>query len=195
MAHRFAALAPHVAIELYERDPARDSLEKIDPRRAGNLHTWLVPCRESEALLAQARAQIEAIVATDPQAIAVHPSIASREVVLRYRGLAFARWDDGTIFFGCSDMREELSPASRGAFERMMQDLGVHRHPLASDTRHPFYRTQAERWLESLTMLLAWIAFSILALFMPKCLPAAARSTASLMCLPSRGLAAELFWN
>lgn len=150
VAHRFAALAPHVAIELYERDPARDSLEKIDPRRAGNLHTWLVPCRESEALLAQARAQIEAIVATDPQAIAVHPSIASREVVLRYRGLAFARWDDGTIFFGCSDMREELSPASRGAFERMMQDLGVHRHPLASDTRHPFYRTQAERWLESL---------------------------------------------
>jgi hypothetical protein len=44
VAHRFAALAPGMAIELYERDAARDSLEKIDPRRAGNLHTWLVPC-------------------------------------------------------------------------------------------------------------------------------------------------------
>jgi hypothetical protein len=42
-------------------------------------------------------------------------------------------------------MRKELSPASRPAFERMMQDLGIYRHPLASDTRHPLYRAQAER--------------------------------------------------
>jgi hypothetical protein len=114
VAHRFAALAPDLAIELYERDAARDSLERIDPRRAGNLHTWLVPCRESEALLAQARTQIELIVASDPQAIAVHPCVTSRAVVLRYRGLAFARWHDGAIFFGCNDMREELTPATRG---------------------------------------------------------------------------------
>lgn len=69
---------------------------------------------------------------------------------MRYRGLAFARWDDGRIFFGCNDMRKELTPASRAAFERMMEDLGIYRHPLASDTRHPLYRAQAERWLESL---------------------------------------------
>jgi hypothetical protein len=150
VAHRIAALEPGIAIELYERDPARDSLERIDPRRAGNLHTWLIPRRESEALLTQAGAQVGPIVAIDPQAIAVHPCTASREVVLRYRGLAFARWDDRTIFFGCNDMREELTSASRVAFERMMQELGIYRHPLASDTRHPWYRAQAERWLESL---------------------------------------------
>jgi hypothetical protein len=150
VAHRFAALAPGVAIELYERDSARDSLERIDPRRVGNLHTWLVPWRESEALLDQARSQIEPIVTFDPLAIAVHPSPASREVILRYRGLAFARWDDGAIYFGCNDMHEELTLASRAAFERMMQDLGIHRHPLASDARHPLYRAQPERWLESL---------------------------------------------
>jgi len=124
VAHRCAALAPSSAIELYERDAARDSLERIDPRRPGNLHTWLVPRRESEALLAQARAQIEPIVASDPQAITVHPSIASREVILRYRGLAFARWDDGAIFFGGNDMHEELTAASGAAFEHMMQNLG-----------------------------------------------------------------------
>jgi hypothetical protein len=54
------------------------------------------------------------------------------------------------FFFGCNDMNEELTPRSRAAFERMMQDLGIYRHPLASDTRHPLYRAQAERWLESL---------------------------------------------
>lgn len=69
VAHRLAALEPGLAIELYERNPARDSLEKIDPRRAGNLNTWLIPCRESEAL----RAQLEPMVAFDPQAIAAHP--------------------------------------------------------------------------------------------------------------------------
>src|SRR3981081_250695 len=36
------------------------------------------------------------------------------------------------------------------AFERMMEDLEVRRHPLASATRHPLYRAQAERWLECL---------------------------------------------
>jgi len=42
VAHRIAALAPGSAMELYELDAARDSLERIDPRRVGNLHTWLV---------------------------------------------------------------------------------------------------------------------------------------------------------
>lgn len=31
-----------------------------------------------------------------------------------------------------------------------MQDLGIYRRPLASDTRHPLYRAQAEHWLEAL---------------------------------------------
>jgi hypothetical protein len=182
VAHRFAALEPGLAIELYERDPARDSLERIDPRRAGNLRTWLIPRRESEALLAQARAQVEPIVASDPQAIAIHPCIASREVVLRYRGLAFARWDDGAIFFGCNDMRAELTPASRAAFERMMQDLesiGIHWHRIRV-TLYIGRRRNAGWSLWCATRSLAWTAFSILALFMRKCLPAAARSTASL---------------
>lgn len=150
VAHRVAALAPSSAIELYERDPARALLEKIDVRRAGNVDTWLVPCRESEVLLARARAATEPIVAFDRQAIAVHTNTTAGEVVLRYRGLAFARWDDGNIFFGWNDMREKLTPGTRAGFERMMQDLRFQRHPLAPDTRHPLYRAQAERWLESI---------------------------------------------
>ena len=62
VAHRLAALDPQLNFELYEHDPAQDILEKIDPRRAGNLDTWLVPHRESEALLAQARSALDAIV-------------------------------------------------------------------------------------------------------------------------------------
>jgi hypothetical protein len=150
VAHRLAFLANSDAIELYEHDASREALEKIDPRRAGNLHTWLIPHRECEALLAQARAAIEPLVALDPQAVAVHPAVASREVFLRYRGLPIARWDDGKVFFGRNDLREELTPASRPAFERMLQELHNHRHPLAADTRHATYRAQPERWLEAI---------------------------------------------
>ena len=31
-----------------------------------------------------------------------------------------------------------------------MTELESHRHPLASDTRHIFHRSQPERWLESI---------------------------------------------
>jgi len=150
VAHRFAALNPKLAIELYELDPARETLEKIDPRSAGNLDSWLVPFRESEALLAQARPALDPIVALAPKAITVHPSVQSKEVFLRFRGLPIVRWDEGRIFFGTSDAREELNPATRPALKRLLHDLEIHRHPLASDTRHSLYRAQPERWLESI---------------------------------------------
>src|SRR2546422_1670399 len=45
----------------------------------------------------------------------LHPAAQSREVWLRFRGLPFARWDDGRVFFRINDAREELTPASRPA--------------------------------------------------------------------------------
>src|SRR5882762_1366551 len=79
-----------------------------------------------------------------------HPAAQSREVWLRFRGLPFARWDDGRVFFGINDAREELTPASRPALKHLLHDLEVRRHPLASDTRHSLYRVQPERWPESI---------------------------------------------
>ncbi len=150
VAHRIAALHPKLSIELYELDPARETLDKIDPRSAGNLDAWLVPHRESEALLGQAGPALDSIVALAPNAVSLHPAAQSREVWLRFRGLAFARWDDGSVYFGTNDAREELTAASRPALKHLLRELEVHRHPLASDTRHALYRAQSERWLESI---------------------------------------------
>ena len=150
VAQRLAALDPHCPVELYERDPELETLEKIDPRRAANLDTWLVPHRQSETLVDRARPALEAIIALARQAITLHPAAQSREVWLRFRGLPFARWEDGRVFLGIGDVREELSPASRPALKSLLHELEVHRHPLASDTRHSLYRAQAERWLESI---------------------------------------------
>jgi len=150
VAHRLAALDPQLAVELYEHDPALNILEKIDRRRAGNLDTWLVPHRESETLLNQARPVLDAIISLAPHAVTLHPAAQSREVWLRFRGLPFARWDSGRVFFGINDAREELTPASRPALKHLLHDLEVHRHPFSSDTRHSLYRLQPERWLESI---------------------------------------------
>jgi hypothetical protein len=150
VAHRAAALTPDLSIEFYERDPVRETLEKIDPRRAGNQDTWLVPHRESQALLDLSRAALDPIVAVSPRAVTIHPIAQSHEVLLRFRGLAFARWDDQRVFFGCPDTREELNASSWPALKNLLQQLENYRHPLAIETRHALYRAQPERWLEAL---------------------------------------------
>ena len=97
VANRASALTPDLSIELYEREGVRETLEKIDPRHAGNQETWLVPHRESQALLDLSRSALEPIVAFSPRAVTIDPVAQSREVLLRFRGLAFARWDDDTF--------------------------------------------------------------------------------------------------
>lgn len=150
LAHRFAALDPDLPIELYEHEPVRDTLEKIDPRSIVNSSAWLVPRREAQALLDQSAAALDPIVALAPQAITLHPVSQSREIILRFRGLPFARWDDGRIFFGCSDAQQELTETSRKSLKNVLRELEIYRHPLATDTRHTLYRSHAERWLETL---------------------------------------------
>lgn len=53
---------------------------------------------------------LDAIIGMAPKAVTAHPVAQSREVWLRFRGLPFARWDDGRVFFGINDAREELTP-------------------------------------------------------------------------------------
>jgi hypothetical protein len=150
IAHLTRGLRLQTSFEIYELDARQETLSRIDPRSAGNLDTWLVPRREAQGLLDRARTRIEPIVALFPQAITVHPAVQSGEVWLRFRGLAFARWDDGKMFFGGVDARQELTSASEPALKQLLHDLEVHRHPLAHDARHPLYRQQSERWLESI---------------------------------------------
>lgn len=150
VAHRVGALNPQQGVELYEHDALLNVLVRIDPRSAGNVDSWLVAVRESDSLLQRAKPDLESIVAVAPKSISVHASLPAREVCLRFRGLPFARWEDGSVYFGIGDRREELTAHSRPALKRLLHELELYRHPLATDTRHAMYRAQPERWLESL---------------------------------------------
>ena len=148
--HRLPALHAQLRVEVYEQDPAGETLEQLDPAALGNMDSWLVPYRETQLLLDRAGPALESVLELSPQTLTLHPSVPAREVWIRFRGLAVAKWDDGRIFFGAADSQEELTPRSRPRLRRWLKDLEDYRHPRASDSRHPLYRAQAERWLEAI---------------------------------------------
>lgn len=150
VAHLLPVVNPKLPIEIYEYDRAREILEKINPSSLANISSWLVPLRETQSLLDRARPELGAVLSLAPSRITLHPSVPQRQICLRFRGISFARWEEGKIFFGAPDSREALTPANHLALKKLLLELQTCRHPLASDTMHSLYRAQPERWLETL---------------------------------------------
>jgi hypothetical protein len=159
--HLAKALSSSIALEIYEFDSREETLRRIDLNALANLAAWLVSPRERQLLLDRASAEVDPIIAmgpkppvapvTTPPAITLHADPQNSEIILRFRGLAFARWQDGVVYFGAGgDLRKKLTPSSQSELKAVLHQLQVHRHPLASDTRHPLYRAQPERWLEAI---------------------------------------------
>ena len=99
-AHRVKAISASLTVELYEYDPSSRQIRRLDPRDTGNAKSWLIPRREIEGVLAQAREAISLIRRLNPEAIAAEPMAGSQDVALRFRGLLFARCGPGGTFFG-----------------------------------------------------------------------------------------------
>jgi hypothetical protein len=64
-------------------------------------------------------------VALAPRAISLHPSAASKEVWLRFRGLPIARWDEGRVFFGIDERRDVLEVVRVGLAESWRRGVRV----------------------------------------------------------------------
>lgn len=148
--HRASALRANLAITFFARDAVLEALERVNPAEVKNVDTCLVPHRESQALLDSARDALAPIISLSRHAITVHPSAHSGEVWLRFRGLPFARWDNGVVYFGFPEAKIQLTAASKTGLKDLIQQLENFRHPLAAETRHALFRAQPERWLEAL---------------------------------------------
>jgi len=149
-AHRLTALASPQEIELYEYDPLHWRICRIPISDAGNLETWLVPRREADQALSTALPEVERIRRLAPEAIRVAVAGPAQDVTLRFRGLEFARWRQGMVWFGLGDRQEMLIPERWSALEKLVRQLETHRHALATDTKRRLYRAQPERWLETI---------------------------------------------
>lgn len=148
--HRLAALAVSLAVEIYEFDESRGCLRRMDPRDVGNVETWLMPRREVEALIERALRDLAPWQALAPRDVTASVTPGTRQVALRFRGVEFASWNDGKILFGFGDRQRELTASNHDALRQLIHQLGTYRHALASNVRHPLYRAQPERWLETL---------------------------------------------
>lgn len=149
-ARRRRALDSSLRIELYELSETRGTARRFEGAGVGNWATHLVPRREAEAILATAAADLAPILALAPQAIRTSASADARHVILRFRGLEFARWDANGLAFGLGLRREPLTERSRPRLAALVRRLDLHRHPKAHETSHHLYRAQPERWLETL---------------------------------------------
>jgi hypothetical protein len=85
-----------------------------------------------------------------PDAIRLGVVAGSQDVTLRFRGLEFARWRTGAMWYGLGDRQNVLTPEKWRSLETLVRQLETNRHPLAAETKHRLYRGQPERWLETL---------------------------------------------
>lgn len=149
-AHRLTALASPQEVELYEYDSLHWRMRRVAISDAGNLQTWLVPRREMDQALTAALPEVERIRRLVPGAIRVTVAAPTQEVTLRFRGLEFARWHQGLLWFGLGEHQEILTPEKWPVLEKLVHQLETYRHALTTDSKHRFYRAQPERWLETI---------------------------------------------
>jgi hypothetical protein len=149
---RLHGLAATARVEIFEFSTATWHVRLVPASDTGNIESWLTPRREIEGTLASAQGAIERICALSPGNIVASVVPGTREVAFRFRGLEFARFGDGRIFFGLEDERDEFTGANGAKLERLVHQLDLHRSSLAEDTNHPLYRAAAERWLETLVL-------------------------------------------
>jgi hypothetical protein len=98
--------------------------------------------------------QLEKVLNLAPDLIRRYPRFQDYDS-LRIRGLEFARAmgpKRDRLCFGAGEERTELSEDNFERLRSLVEEILQYRKADSPDTRHPYYRMQAERWLESLIL-------------------------------------------
>lgn len=142
--------------ELFEVDERAEELAALDLSDQGNIATRLVRCPDSRRVEQRFAAAVERVRADVPECETV--VLSSTELGFRLHGLEFARARVATsaesfsrgeeIVFGSGAHETLLTPESEPLFADLMQRLRQIRR-CDGDRRHPLWRMQPERWLES----------------------------------------------
>ena len=154
---RSHALRASAGLEVFEFGERDWRVHRAEISGRGNIESWLTPRRDIESALSAAQdvlRRIRALLPNEPEVIEATVASGAREVALRFRGLEFARWSNGQVYFGLGDQRRLLAgDAGWAGLKTLLERLSLKRSPLSSDTKDPLYRAAPERWLE--TMVLA----------------------------------------
>jgi hypothetical protein len=99
-------------------------------------------------------AQLEQVLKMAPDLIRRYPRFYDYDS-LRLWGLEFAQAtgsDRNRICFGVGMPRIELNEDNYDCLRNLVNEIMFFRRPDSPDTQHPYYKLQAERWLESLIL-------------------------------------------
>src|SRR6202158_29791 len=154
-AHRLHGLSTDARIEIYEVDAERWRVRRIERQDLGNIASHLSLRREGESLLAsaaEATARLKALAREAADAVDVVVVPGARDVAFRFRGLEFARWRNGVLLEVTPEGRLVPSNVDSPRWRRRFDQLTLYRNPQSKEVNHPLYRTQGERWLESLIL-------------------------------------------
>lgn len=142
--------------ELFEFDERSEDLQALDLSDQGNIATRLVRCPDARQVEERFASAIGRIRTDVPEAEAA--VLSSAEIAFRLHGLGFAKARIATaadnfsreqeIVFGSGAHETLLTPESEPMFQDLMLRLRQIRR-VDGDKRHPLWRMQPERWLES----------------------------------------------
>jgi hypothetical protein len=155
---RAPGLSRAARTEIFAYSESDWRIQQVDIADAGNLESWLVPRRDSEAALQGARAaagQISALaraIDDSDDAVRIRVLAGAKEAAFCFRGLEFAHWSKEGLKFGLNDSQQFLTTAKEPLLERLISKLATERNPLARATNRRLYRAAPERWLESLAL-------------------------------------------
>lgn len=149
-ASRLLGLNPAAApCELYEVDQEEFTCQPISVQ-PGNWDTRLLPAAWAAEVRRAEASAIERISALAPDVIEQVVVPTRPGLSLRIRGLEFARAVGGEVRFGIGG-EQPLRPQNWAKLETLVREL-VRRRVAGGRPSDPFYRVQAERWLESLVL-------------------------------------------
>lgn len=98
--------------------------------------------------------RLEQVLNLAPDLIRRYPRFQDYDS-LRLWGLEFAQVmgsERDCICFGVGALRTELTESNFDSLRVLVEEIRFYRRPDSPDIRHPYYRLQAERWLEALIL-------------------------------------------
>ncbi|HEV2305406.1 MAG TPA: hypothetical protein VGR93_07805 [Candidatus Acidoferrales bacterium] len=150
---RAGVLSPNAGLEVYEFSKTEFRIQRVEASGRGNVESWLAPRRDAELVLAAASGIIHRVQRLVPEAadsIEISVPLGTHALSFRFRGLEFARWSEGQLYFGLGDPRQRASAGDFSQVAQIIRKIAAKRSPTSSDTKDALYRTAPERWLETI---------------------------------------------
>jgi hypothetical protein len=153
-AHRAAYLDPKaIQIEIFECGSGTGNWSPVDLRDFGNVETHLTPRLRSRLSIERCRDFLHSVFGKEINRTHLAPDVGGSGISIRILGLEIARLEGEAVprlTWGIEGNRGEYHSGQENDIQRFVTEILNIRRSGSESVNHDLYRTQPERWLESL---------------------------------------------